>query len=659
MGKLLLRSVWSDASNDQPSSYTLTLINTSRDSLHGLKLHVSGPGRIDPSARLEGGTLVASISNHTVLAPPAGGILKAGAIWNITAYGLKVPLRHYNDGVNNAYVTVYGGDVLEVAIEPAVSSSANGVPRSGAVHYPIPLNAPETIAVIPWPNEVRITGQRQPPAGFHIELEAQKDSSSAWAEDSSNAAMTFSELCASLFPAEGIIRPIAEGGERVTLMLDPTLNEEAYRLCFTPTGASVQASDRSGLLYGLVSLGQIWRAATQHPETYLFPVSGVINDAPAMTWRGCMLDVARHFYTSSEVQHWLRIMAWHKLNRFHWHLTEDEGWRIQIDAYPELTTVGAWRGDGEALPALLGSGAARAGGYYTKQAVRHIVAYAATLGISVIPEFDIPGHSYAALLALPWLRDPAENNAYESVQAFTNNCLNPAREETYIFVNTVLKELIELFPDRIIHIGADEVPDDAWSHSPQAQALLKILRNEGAADNDAAVLQAYFLKRVQSMLREHGIRVGAWQEAAHGCGIDNNNSYLIGWREVDASRALVEQGYHIVVSPGQAYYLDMAQSGEWAEPGAGWAGWAEPQKTYQFDPFDGIDAAQHDHVLGVQACIWSEPMANRRLFDRLIFPRLSAVAEAGWTTAERKSWTRFKASVGLMPILYGHWSEDD
>src|SRR5690606_4597214 len=299
-------------------------------------------------------------------------------------------------------------------------------------------------------------------------------------------------------------------------------------------------------------------------------------------------------------------------------------------------------------------------------------------GITVIPEIDMPGHFYAALQALPQLRDPDEQGEYQSVQGFPNNSLNPAHEPVYRFVETVIDEVLELFPAGIFHLGADEVPLAAWSGSPLALAMLEELAgpamrqkhaaqfnqlgNHGGADeiegSPTAILQAEFIRRVHRYIASKGATTGGWEEAAHGDAVDRDKAYVIGWRNVAVNAALAERGYDIVVSPGQRYYLDMANSVSWAEPGAGWAGWSGPQETYEFEAREGFSAEGLKHLLGVQSCIWSESMTDRAIFDRLVFPRLSAVAEAGWTLPERKSWARFKALAGLMPIMYGHWAEE-
>ena len=457
----------------------------------------------------------------------------------------------------------------------------------------------------------------------------------------------------------------------------PGLGAEAYEVSFTEDSATVHASTRQGMFYGLVTLGHILRGARLHPQTFIFPTGGTITDEPGFAYRGCHLDVARQFYSGAEVSRLIKLMAWNKLNKFHWHLSEDEAWRIQIDAYPQLTEIGSWRGHGKALPPLLGSGPQPTGGYYSKEVVREIVALADSLAIAVIPEIDMPGHFYAALQSLPELVDPAEQGEYQSVQGFPNNALNPAYEPVYTFVEAVVDEVLELFPAGVFHLGADEVPLAAWSGSPLALDLLekiagpamrkkheaqfnKLGNHDGADEiegSPTAILQAHFIRRVHDMITSKGAITGGWEEAAHGDAVEKDKSFVIGWRNVEINAALAERGFNIVVSPGQRYYLDMANGVAWSEPGAGWAGWSGPQETYEFEAREGFSEKGLEHLMGIQACIWSESMTDRAIFDRLVFPRLSAIAEAGWTLPERKSWKRFSALVGLMPIMYGHWAE--
>ncbi|MBN9219910.1 MAG: beta-N-acetylhexosaminidase [Mesorhizobium sp.] len=661
---LRLESFWTPPGDGRKLDYSLKLTNASRRPLENFRLCISGPGRIDPAATVEGGVLTARLSNHAEFAPPDGFVLEPGATWTVTARGLSYPLRHWTDGATSAYVVLADGAIQRIGVEPTRAIGVNAAPKRGAEPFPVPAVAPVTISVIPWPRSVEVAGALPAPAG----LDPRPQGKAAEA-----ATAAFAELTASLFPIEGLVRPAAEGGFPVNLSVKDGLGPEAYAIAFSAEAAMVSAATATGFLYGLITLGQILRGARQHPATFTFPARGEIQDEPSLGWRGCHLDAARQFYASAEIGTFLRILAWNKLNRFHWHLSDDEAWRVEIAAYPALTEIGAWRGHGLPVPPLLGSAPGRSGGYYTKPVIREIVALAGRLGIEVVPEIDVPGHCYAMLQALPELRDPDEHGEYFSVQGFPNNCLNPAREETYQVLETIFDELIELFPSKIIHVGADEVPIGAWSGSPQALQRLREIGGEAIAQSHArrlgvvtnthgadaiegsgaALLQAQFLGRIQAFLASRGCITGGWEEAAHGNVIDKTKVYLNGWRNVEVCAALAGEGYDMVVNPGQVYYLDMANSPDWSEPGAAWAGWSEPETLYGFDPVKGWSEAQKEHFLGVQCCIWSEPMTDRAVFDRLVFPRLSALAETGWTEPGRKSWDRFKALAGLMPVLYG------
>ena len=662
-----LETSWTPASKGEPLAYALRLTNNSGAPVENFRLAVSGPARLDPAATLENGTLTKRLSNHTELAPPDGFVLKPDATWVVTARGLSYPLRHWSDGANTAYLVLSDQSVASVSVSGTVAKGDNRPLKRGAARFPVPVDAPVSISVVPWPNTVAVSGRRPTPAGL---------APAPLSEAQRTATAAFADLAQRLFPAEGLVRDAAEGG-MVVRFAEGAHGEEGYRLAFAEAEVTVEAASRSGYLYGLITLGQILRGARRHKAVFLFPGKGEIVDAPRMGFRGSHLDVARQFYSSAEIGQFLAILAWNKLNRFHWHLTEDEAWRIEMEAYPQLTEIASWRGHGLKLPPLLGSGPEKTGGFYSKAAVRAIVAQAASYGIDVIPEIDIPGHCYALLQALPELRDPDDTGEYSSVQGFPNNCLNPAYDKVYAFLETVFGELAELFPSKILHLGADEVPLAAWSGSPKALALLRELAGDKAADAHAArkdtignlhgadeigdsptgILQSEFIRKVHEIIKGLGCVTGGWEEAAHGDVMDKQASYLIGWRDVAINGKLAERGYDIVVSPGQAYYLDMSQSLDWDEPGAGWAGWSGPRESYEFDPVAGWSDEQLKHFKGIQACIWSEPMTDRALFDRLVFPRLSAIAETAWTEWDRKSWRRFSALAGLMPILYGYWAD--
>lgn len=633
MNNLTLTSHYTSAPVGQIGALELRLTNGTGAALSGFTLGVTAQGRFSPGADLEGGVIVDQVSTWAEIAPPKGFVLNPGDVWRVATGALDFPLRHWTDGIASAMVKLRDGSVHAIRVA-RVTKDGVDASRDEIIDISAAAGDAGGLPIIPWPAEVATEGLQAAPEGFSLTGHA-------------GVAGVFADLTDHLFPGEALVRSSAEGGFPVTLTLQPGHEGEAYRLTIAPGAARVLASTETGLLYGLITLAQMARGAKRDAQRFAFPAGATISDAPAYGWRGCHWDVARRFYAAGEVAQFLRIMAWNKLNRFHWHLSEDEAWRIEVDAFPALTEKGAWRGYGLPLPPFLGSGPEKSGGYYTKAAVRDLVALGTRLGIEIVPEIDLPGHCHAMLTALPQLRDPQENGLYRSIQSFPNNCLNPALPVVEEVVRTVLAELCDLFPSRWFHVGADEVPEDAWASSPRAQAMLR-----AKGGTDMAVLQADFLKRLQAFLSSRGKITGAWQEAAHGGGIDKANCYLVGWKTVESNRELAAEGYDVVAAPAQAYYLDMANSPEFEEPGAAWAGWSSPEATYAFHPCADWSEAEKARLMGVQGCIWGEPMTERSVFQRLVFPRLSAIAETGWTRAERKSWPRFAGSAHLMPSLY-------
>lgn len=629
---LVLEGVWNPGGLGTKPTYSLTLTNHGAETLEGFKIGFSGPTRISPEAEVSGGRIIYQLSNYCEIAPPADTVLAPGKSWTVTIGKLDYPVRHWTDGATTGFVIRADGSTIATRTLPTRHAALDRTRRRGSEVLPVPAEPPVPIAVTPWPKSVAVTGRRTAQGGLFIKT-------------AEAAAAAFEQLTEMLFPGEGLVRGPEEGGYPVKVSRRGGFAPEGYALSFAPDGAHVEGTTQTGILYGLITLGQIARGARRE-RGFAFPTGGRIEDAPEFGWRGSHLDVARRFYSAEEVAQFLAILAWNKLNVFHWHLSDDEAWRVEVEAFPELTGKAAWRGHGMAIPPLLGSGPERSGGYYPKETVRNLVGFAHTIGIEIVPEIDIPGHCYAMLQALSSIRDPGENGLYHSIQSFPNNCLNPGIEAVYPALEKILAELCELFPSKYFHVGADEVPADAWATSPAARALGK---------ESTGALQAHFLQRIQAFLTSKGKVTGGWEEAAHGGGIDKDNSYLVGWQKVEVSQQLAAEGYRVVAAPAQAYYLDMALSEDWHECGAGWAGWSSLEKTYRFEPAAGWSAAEREKLMGVQACIWSEPMTDRAVFDRLVFPRISAIAETGWTPSAGRDWLRFRAIAGLMPNLYGFW----
>jgi hexosaminidase len=620
--------------NPEARRLTLTLVNRGREPLSEFRLAFTSLLRIKGAESVEGGALVEQLSNSHVIAPPDGLVLPPGATWTVTADKVSHDLRHYTYGPKTAWLILGDGRKVVVDPTPMTRGGIAGAPSPAhAPTGPLPPGAPP-IAVIPHPRSVTLEGARDLPSAIVF---------TAGPAEARAAHDAVAALAARLFPDAPTL--FGDGGLACRAEVDAALGPEACRLHFDGDGVRVVASAAAGFRYGWITLGQILRGARLRPDTFVFPQSGVIDDAPRFAFRGAHLDVARQVYSVDEVARFIDCLAWNKLNVLHLHLSDDEGWRLDIPGYPELAAVAAWRGDGLAVPPLLGSGLARYGGFYSADNIRQLVAHAGALGVAIAPEIDIPGHCHCVLEAIPSLRDADETGVYRSIQGFPNNALNPAVEKTYAFLEAVFAEIAGLFPAPWIHVGGDEVAPGAWLGSPLARALMA---EHGWTESDQ--LQSHFLKRVQGILRGLGKETGAWEEASLGGGVGAEGSYLVAWRKSASGLALAEAGYNVVLAPAEHAYFDMAQSDEFWEPGASWAGNVPLAASYAFDPGGDWPEATRSKLIGVQSCLWSENLHDKALFDHLVFPRLSAIAETAWTPAGNKSWPRFIATHPLMPV---------
>lgn len=618
--------------------FTFTLFNLSESALSGFRLVYTSLTRvIDPEA-CDNAVFLRRNANFHEFAPPQGLSLAAGQGWTFTVSGLHRLAKHCTDGAKSAYLTLSDGSHVDVAVSDLL--------LEGAVNEPPPVLLPEgkldlPFALQPWPADIDV----QPGAGFPVVLYPAEGSS----PDDIRAMATTLSLFRRLFESSHAPFNLAPSpqGHAVRFSKDPSLPKEGYRLDFSADGIALSHADAAGRRHGLVSLAQLLEGARRKPDTFRFPISGSIIDQPRYGWRGCHLDVSRQFYPAADITRLIDILAWFKLNIFHWHLTDDEAWRLEIKAYPELTTTGVLRGPDEVLLPQLGNGAEPVGGFYSQGDVRAIIAHADALGVEVVPEIDIPGHSTATLAALPELSDGQEApESYRSVQGYPNNALNPAIPLTYEFLEKVIDEIVALFPSPYIHIGGDEVANGSWLASPLAR---KLMEEEGISGTFA--LQSYFLTRVKAMLTARGKKLAGWNEVAHGGGVLAEDTLLMAWETPEVGIELARSGYDVVMTPGQAYYLDMVQAEAFQEPGASWAGTVPPAHTYAYEAEGDFPEDLKHRMKGVQACIWSEHFLSRGYFNRLVFPRLPAIAEAAWTPKAKKDWQRFAAIVPLSPIL--------
>ena len=421
------------------------------------------------------------------------------------------------------------------------------------------------------------------------------------------------------------------------------LGPEGYELAVAPDSVVIRAPAQAGLFYGLQTLFQLLPPEIFSPnlvQNAAWQIPCVqIEDWPRFKWRGLLFDVSRHFFSKAEVETVLDAMALHKLNTFHWHLTDDHGWRIEIKKYPKLTQIGAWRPsagfgfDPKASDAYGPDG--RYGGFYTQDDIRDVVKYAAARQITIVPEIEMPGHSTAALAAYP--QYSCTGGPFEPIMTagIFNGIYDPSKEETFRFLADVLTEVGQLFPGKYIHVGGDEVPKDTWKTNAACQALLK---REGLKNEDE--LQSWFMRRVEKIVNSTGHSMIGWSEILQG-GLATNAA-VMDW--IGGAREAASAGHYVVMTPTAYCYFDFYQStNKAAEPeAADWGGPLPMNKVYSFDPMPtNMPPQLQSYILGTQGNLWTERIPNFRHAEYMLFPRTCALAEVTWSAQNSRDWDDF------------------
>jgi hexosaminidase len=429
---------------------------------------------------------------------------------------------------------------------------------------------------------------------------------------------------------------------------DADLGPEGYELTVAPDSVIIRAPTAAGLFYGSQTLLQLlppeifssnvtesvaWQAPCVH-----------IKDWPRFKWRGLMLDVARHFYSKAEVERYLDNMALHKLNMFHWHLVDDQGWRIEIKEYPKLTEVSAWRssiGFGLKKEDSIAYGKdGRYGGFYTQDDIREIVAYAAARHITIVPEIEMPGHSLAALAAYPQFGTGNGPFTMPTEGGINPGIYSPAKDETFQFLDDVLKEVFQLFPGKYVHIGGDEVPPDPWKNDAACQALMK---REGLKTSDE--LESWFVRRIEKFINANGKTLIGWSEIARG-GLAKN-AVIMDW--IGGGAEAAADGHDVAMSPAEPTdysYFDHYQSQDTHHEPKAIGGFLPLERVYQFEPIPAsLDPKLQFHILGAQGNLWTEYIANIAYLDYMTYPRACAMAEVTWSPKEGRNWESFNTRL--------------
>ena len=426
-------------------------------------------------------------------------------------------------------------------------------------------------------------------------------------------------------------------------------NNEAYQIEITGETIRIQGASEAGVFYGIQTLRKSMPVGNYKTVSFN-PVT--INDAPRFAHRGMMLDVARHFQPVAFVKKFIDLLALHNLNRFHWHLTDDQGWRIEIDAYPKLTEIGSMRNE-----TVIGKNTGEYdgtphGGFYTKEELKEIVAYAAERYITIIPEVDLPGHMLAALAAYPELGCTGGPYKVAGEWGVFEDVLCPGKDSTFLFLEAVLTEVMELFPSEYIHIGGDESPKTRWKECPHCQARIKAL---GLRDHDGHTaehyLQSYVTARMEKFLNERGRRIIGWDEILEGELAPD--ATVMSWRGMEGGIQAARMGHDVIMTPTTYCYFDYYQSQHPEEEPFGIGGYVPLELVYSFEPAPAIlTETERAHILGSQANLWTEYIRDEEHVEYMALPRLAAMSEVQWMQPEKKNYDHFLKRLPRLLALY-------
>jgi hexosaminidase len=506
-----------------------------------------------------------------------------------------------------------------LVLHPATGLAAQAAPAPSATARP---------ALIPWPASYQATGQRWVP-GRAITIGNKR-----WTND--QVIRLTAQLRGVLQAGLGVPVTMAGRGEPADVMvefiLDNAAVREAYHLVITPQGVTLTATGDAGLFYGIQTLRQLiaspGNGAAGLPTLEIY-------DNPRFKWRGLHLDVSRHFYSVEFVKRYIDLMSQYKYNTFHWHLTDDQGWRFPVEGYPRFTSVGGFRRETmkeKNFDPYIGDSTPH-GGFYTRDQIREVVRYAADRFITVVPEIEMPGHAMAAVAAYPRLACTPGPFEVGTVWGVEKDILCPT-EYTFAVLEVILRQVIGLFPSQYIHIGGDEVPKDRWKESAFAQELM---RREGLKSEEE--LQSWFIRRIERFLSANERKLVGWDEILEG-GIAPAAT-VMSWRGTAGGIEAARQGHDVIMSPGSHVYFDHYQGDRANEPLA-IGGYTPLEKVYAFEPVPPeLSAREARHILGAQANMWTEYVATGDHIEYMVYPRALALSEVLWSPAAARDWVSF------------------
>ena len=436
--------------------------------------------------------------------------------------------------------------------------------------------------------------------------------------------------------------------DAINIIVDPSMKADAYDLTVEKKAIDIKAGSSKAVFYAMQSLRQMMPVGVEKGEKMdKIRIQNVrIQDEPRLAYRGTMLDVCRHFFTVDEVKTFIDMLALHKLSVFHWHLTDDQGWRIEIKKYPKLTEIGSQR-----KQTVIGKNTGKYDGtpygpyFFTQEEIKDVIQYAADRYITIIPEIDLPGHALAALASYPELG--CTGGPYEVCQMWGvfSEVFCPGNEKTFEFWEGVLEEVAELFPGEIIHIGGDECPRDAWKKCKKCQARMKKEKLKEEGD-----LQNYVVHRIEEFMKTKGKRILGWDEILEGD--VSKTAIVMSWRGKKGGIEGAKRGNEVVMVPNDYAYFDYYQAKPVENEPFGIGGYVPVEKVYSLDPTEGLTPEEGEKIIGVQANLWAEYIKTFSHAQYMLLPRMAAIAEVGWTPLARKDYDNFLKRAKLMTQRY-------
>ena len=513
--------------------------------------------------------------------------------------------------------------------------------------------AKHAIEVVPYPNHVEVKSGTFAAAGAEFHTDAAMD-------ELSKAAVA--DFAGQLSLASGKKSTVQDGtaSSGFIFTVNENLPKEAYTLEISRKSVKVEASALNGFFYALQTIRQmlpaeIFGAAAAEDKDWSIQCCR-IEDAPRFAYRGMHMDVSRHFFDIDMVKKYIDVMAIHKLNTLHWHLTDDQGWRIEIKKYPKLTEVGSIRNKTIIGHIFDSKGYDNTrygeGMWYTQDQIREVIDYAAAKGIEIIPEIDLPGHMLAALAAYPELGCTGGPYEVWGDWGIANEVLCAGNEKTMLFLEDVLNEVADLFPSEYFHIGGDECPKVYWEKCPKCQAKIKELGLKDTEEFQAEhFLQSYVMTRMTNFLEKKGKKIIGWDEILEGEVAEN--AIVMSWRGTSGGIKAAQMGHDVIMTPNTFYYLDYYQSEDTANEPLAIGGYLPVEKCYSYEPFaEEMTDEEKAHILGVQANLWTEYITSDDHLEYMLLPRMTALSEVQWCQSENKCWERFLESADNFCRIY-------